>query len=81
MSMPLGKEAYNHTIFVYITIADSLGAFTTVETRVKVSYNLYFSQRFVLLCYCILDCDSSKPHWIVLSALTSWTFSLADGNF
>ena len=37
MSMPLGKEMYNHTIFIYVSISDSLGAFTTAESRIKVN--------------------------------------------
>ena len=34
--MPLGKKVDNYTIFVFINVMDSLGAFTTVETSIKV---------------------------------------------
>ena len=37
MSMPLGKKMYNNTVFVYISVSDSLGAFTTVETSIQVN--------------------------------------------
>ncbi|XP_028406520.1 polycystin-1-like isoform X2 [Dendronephthya gigantea] len=37
MTMPLGKKESNYTVFIYISVVDKLGAFTTYETRVKVT--------------------------------------------
>ncbi len=43
MSMPLGQEIHNHTIFVHISVTDNLGAFTTVETKIQVIIEYFLS--------------------------------------